>query len=70
MKLDSTTGGHIKCLLSDQIVSFRVSEVMKDKFQISEGDPLEFSLATNSNNGVGLTHKYCVLFFCIFFSFD
>lgn len=53
MKLDSTIGGQIKCLLSDQIVSFRFSEVMKDNFQISEGDPLEFTLATNPTNGVG-----------------
>ncbi|CAF0873866.1 unnamed protein product [Adineta ricciae] len=51
MKLDSTIGGQIKCLLSDQIVSFRFSEVMKDNFQISEGDPLEFTLATNPTNG-------------------
>ncbi|CAF3989006.1 unnamed protein product [Rotaria sordida] len=51
IKLDSTIGGQIKCLPSDQIVSFRFSEVMKDNFQITEGDPLEFTLALNSNNG-------------------
>ena len=51
-KLDNTIGGQIKCLTSDQIVSFRFTEVMKDNFQISEGDPLEFSLAINPNNGV------------------
>ncbi|CAF0776592.1 unnamed protein product [Adineta steineri] len=56
VKLDSTTGGgQIKCLSSDQIVLFRFSEVMKDKFQISEGDPLEFSLAINPDN-VDLPH--------------
>ncbi|CAF4887635.1 unnamed protein product [Rotaria sp. Silwood1] len=51
IKLDSSTGGQIKCLSSDQIISFRFTEVMKDNFQISEGDPLEFSLAMTSNNG-------------------
>ncbi|CAF4407626.1 unnamed protein product, partial [Rotaria sp. Silwood2] len=51
IKLDSTTGGQIKCFLSDQIIPFRFTEVMKDNFQISEGDPLEFSLAFTSNNG-------------------
>ncbi|CAF0756986.1 unnamed protein product [Adineta steineri] len=56
VKLDSTTGGgQIKCLSSDQIVLFRFSEVMKDKFQICEGDPLEFSLAINPDN-VDLPH--------------
>ncbi len=55
MKLDNTTGGgQIKCLSSDQILSFRFSEVMKDNFEISEGDPLEFSIAINPNNGVCL----------------
>jgi hypothetical protein len=29
---------------------------MKDNFQISEGDPLEFSLAINPNNGVCLDY--------------
>ncbi len=52
MKLDSTIGGQIKCLTSNQMISFRFSEVMKDNFQISEGDPLEFTLANNTNNGV------------------
>ncbi|CAF1266558.1 unnamed protein product [Adineta steineri] len=51
IKLDNTTGGQIKCLSLDQIVSFRFSEVMKDNFQISEGDPLEFTLSANTNNG-------------------
>ncbi len=49
-------GGQIKCLSSNQIVSFRFSEVMKDNFQISEGDPLEFTLASSSNNGVCFNH--------------
>ncbi|CAF3081035.1 unnamed protein product [Rotaria socialis] len=51
IKLDNTSGGQIKCFLSDQVVPFRFSEVMKDNFQISEGDPLEFSLAISPNNG-------------------
>ncbi|CAF0761612.1 unnamed protein product [Rotaria sordida] len=51
IKLDSTTGGQIKCLSSDQIIPFRFTEVMKDNFQISEGDLLEFSLAISANNG-------------------
>jgi len=29
---------------------------MKDNFQISEGDPLEFTLANSSNNGVCLNY--------------
>ena len=52
MKLDSTIGGQIKSVSSNQIISFRFSEVMKDNFQISEGDLLEFTLANNLNNGV------------------
>jgi hypothetical protein len=52
MKLDNTTGGQIKCLPSNEIISFRFNEIMKENFQISEGDPLEFSLALNQNNGV------------------
>ena len=54
MKLDTTIGGQIKCFSANQIVSFRFSEVMKDNFQISEGDSLEYTLANGSNNGVGL----------------
>ena len=56
MKLDPAIGGQIKCLTSNQIVSFRFSEVMKENFQISEGDPLEFSLAHTANNGVRYYH--------------
>ena len=52
MKLDPSVGGQIKCIPSNQLVPFRFSEVMKDNFQISEGDPLEFTLAHSSNNGV------------------
>ncbi|CAF3428799.1 unnamed protein product [Rotaria socialis] len=51
IKLDTTIGGQIKYLSSDQIVSFRFSEVMKDNFQITEGDLLEFTLASNIING-------------------
>ncbi len=60
MKLDITTGGgQIKSLSSDQILSFRFTEVMKDNFQISDGDPLEFSIAINPNNGVCLCKNSC-----------
>lgn len=52
VKLDNTSGGQIKQLKSDQIVSFRFTEVMKENFQIAEGDPIEFTLSTTSNNGV------------------
>ncbi|CAF3963890.1 unnamed protein product, partial [Rotaria magnacalcarata] len=51
IKLDTTIGGQIKYLSSDQIVSFRFSEVMKENFQITEGDLLEFTLASNIING-------------------
>jgi hypothetical protein len=36
------------------MVTFRFSEVMKDNFEISESDVLEFTLAPSSNNGVCL----------------
>lgn len=62
-KLDNTTGGQIKCLSSDQIISFRFSEVMKENFEISEGDPLEFSLAINPNNGVCPNKNFSNYFF-------
>jgi len=51
-KLDSNNGGQIKCLSTNQLVSFRFSEVMKDNFQISEGDPLEFTIDNRATNGV------------------
>lgn len=66
MKLDNTIGGQIKSLSSNQLLSFRFSEVMKDNFQISEGDPLEFSLAINLNNGVCLIRNSC-FFHIVFF---
>jgi hypothetical protein len=34
---------------------------MKENFQISEGDPLEFSLAINQNNGVCLDFRFFFL---------
>lgn len=52
IKLDNTSGGQIKCLTSNEIISFRFNEIMKDDFQISQGDLMEFSLALNQNNGV------------------
>ena len=67
MKLDPAIGGQIKCLTSNQIVSFRFSEVMKENFQISEGDPLEFSLAHTANNGV--RYHYSIHSFSIESSF-
>lgn len=55
IKLDSTTrSGQIKYLTSNEIIPFRFNEIMKDDFQISDGDLLEFSLAINPNNGVRL----------------
>ena len=52
IKLDNVAGGQIQCTSADQPVSFRFTEVMKDKFQICEGDSLEFTLVHGSNNGV------------------
>lgn len=53
IKLESATrGGQIKYLTSNENIPFRFNEIMKDDFQISEGDLLEFSLAINPHNGV------------------
>ncbi len=38
---------------------------MKDNFQISEGDPLEFTLAANLNNGVCADQGFIQLIFCL-----
>ena len=65
IKLDTTTGGQIKCLTSNEIISFRFNEIMKDDFQIIQGDLLEFSLALNQNNGV--CSKRNLSFICVHF---
>lgn len=51
MKLDKTIGGQIKYLTSNDIIVFRFNEIMKDNFEISEGDPVEFSVYYNPTNG-------------------
>jgi len=55
MKLDKTIGGQIKYLTSNDIIAFRFNEIMKDNFEISDGDPVEFSVFYNPNNGVRRT---------------
>ena len=55
IKLDNVAGGQIQCTSADQLVSFRFSEVMKDNFQICEGDSLEFTLIHGSKQW-GLLH--------------
>ena len=52
IKLDKTIGGQIKYLTSNDVIAFRFNEIMKDNFQISEGDPVEFSVPFNQTNGV------------------
>ncbi|CAF0970741.1 unnamed protein product, partial [Didymodactylos carnosus] len=49
-KLEQTTGGVIKCTNRDETVTFRFSEVMKDSFQIAEGDLLEFTIVPSLND--------------------
>lgn len=52
-KLFHKTGGQIKCIsLSNEIISFRFNEIMKENFQITEGDPLQFTVVHNQINGV------------------
>ncbi|CAF0830573.1 unnamed protein product [Didymodactylos carnosus] len=50
-KLVQKTGGVIKCTNRDETVTFRFSEVMKDSFQIAEGDLLEFTVVPSFSNG-------------------
>ncbi len=69
IKLDNTTGGQIKCITSNEIISFRFNEIMKDNFQISKGDLLEFSLAINQNNGVCFSWNFLEMNFSILLGF-
>lgn len=67
---DSNTGGQIQCLSSNQIVSFRLTEVMKDIFNISEGDPLEFTIIPGATNVVSRDALFLSLLTVWFCRFD